>query len=102
MVTEPAVDGAVNKPEDELIVPPPLTIEYVYGVNPPLEEKVKVLLTAKVLDVGEIVGAFTIVTEAFEVFDKESVTRTVTEPAVDGAVNKPVEASIMPPPLVMV
>lgn len=97
-VTEPAVTGAVNNPVVELILPPPLTIEKTYGLTPPLAENVCVALTAFVTEAGEIANAAFTVTVALAVALNESVTRTVTVPAVAGAVKKPVAELIVPPP----
>jgi hypothetical protein len=83
------------------ILPPPLTIEYEYGLTPPEAENVVTLLTANVIAVGEMTKAAFTVTVAFDVFDKLSVTRTVTDPAVAGAVKAPVDELILPPPLTM-
>ncbi len=98
-VTVPAAPGAVNAPVAETMLPPPLTIEYEYGLTPPVAVNVCVPLATMFIDTGEITNAAFTVTVAFEIFDNESVTRTVTVPVVAGAVNTPVAATILPPPL---
>ena len=97
-VTEPAVAGAVKAPVAATILPPPLTIEYVYGLTPPVAEKVCVPLITIFNDAGVMANAGFTVTVAFEILLNESVTRTVTVPAVAGAVKAPVAATIVPPP----
>ena len=81
-----------------MTLPPPLSTEKLYGANPPLAENVNKLLTDNIFVAGEIKTALTTVTVAFEVFDTLSVTRTVTVPAVAGAVKAPVAETILPPP----
>ena len=85
-VIEAFVAGAVYEPVAALIVPPPETIEYVYGETPlaPVKEVTEFAIT--VCDAGEIVNAELIVTLELEIFPRLSVTRTVAIPAVAGAV----------------
>ena len=64
-----------------------------------MAENVCVAFAALVTEAGEIATAAFTVTVAVAVAAKLSVTRTVTEPAVAGAVKAPVDALIAPPPL---
>jgi hypothetical protein len=61
-------------------------------------EKVCVLLIDLVIEFGEIVKPAFTVTLASALAPRLSVTRIVTDPAVEGAVYAPVVAFITPPP----
>ena len=81
------------------MLPVPLKTENVYGATPPDPEKEMVEFINVVWAVGEIVKAGFIVTIEVSVAPKESVTFTVADPAVAGAVYSPEAAFILPPPL---
>ena len=81
-----ALAGATYWPVVRPIVPVPATEVYEYGATPPLAVKVFGLLTARTKVEGEIASAALTVTEASAVLPKLSVTRTVADPALPGAV----------------
>jgi hypothetical protein len=100
-VSDAADPGAVYRPVAEFIDPDAGgRTEKVYGLCPPIAEKVKVSLVRRVFDTGSITNACAGITdtEASLLFPKSSSARTTTVSDVEGAVYSPVLALMLPPP----
>ena len=85
ITADPLAAGAVYEPELALIEPVPEISEKVYGGTPSFPTKLMIELIKVVCEVGEIVKALLIVMLASAVAPKLSVTRTVANPLIAGA-----------------
>jgi hypothetical protein len=86
-VTAPGVPSAEKRPVTELMLPTIPILENVYPPVPPLAVNCCVPFTFTCVDVGLIEsGGGSIVTDASDWAEAESVTRTIALPEVPGAV----------------